>query len=158
MVENYKRGYYQTYRTIFLVMIKIGIDPDCISNGVAYKNGKQIELYNMTFFKLFDYLQTFQGSKEVEVYVECGFLNKSNWHKTQGSNSVNTQIGQRTGANHEVAKKIVEMCEYLGINYVTVKPTKSKVNDAFFRQITKIDKRTNQEQRDAYMLIHGLKN
>ena len=25
MVENYKRGYYQTYRTIFLVMIKICI-------------------------------------------------------------------------------------------------------------------------------------
>lgn len=153
MVENYKRGYYQTYRTIFLVMIKIGIDPDCISNGVAYKNGKQIELYNMTFFKLFDYLQTFQGSKEVEVYVECGFLNKSNWHKTQGSNSVNAQIGQRTGANHETAKKICEMCDYLGLTYHMVKPIRSKVNAEFFRQITGITQRTNQEQRDSLMLI-----
>lgn len=41
-------------------------------------------------------------------------------------------------------------------NFVEVKPTRSKVNAEFFKQITKIDKRTNQEQRDAYMLIHGL--
>ena len=48
------------------------------------------------------------------------------------------------------------MCEYLDIESVPVKPTKSKVDADFFRQITKIDKRTNQEQRDAYMLIHNL--
>ena len=135
-------------------MIKIGIDADCVSNGVAMKNGKVIELYNMSFFKLFDYLQTFQGSKEVEVYVECGFLNKSNWHKVQGSNAINAQIGQRTGANHEVSKKICEMCEYLGLTYHKVKPTRSKVNDELFRKITGITQRTNAEIRDALMLIY----
>lgn len=92
-------------------MIKIGIDPDADKSGVAFKNGKEIELYNMTFFKLFDYLQTFQGSKEVEVYVECGFLNKSNWHKVQGSNAVNAQIGQRTGENSDIKKLCLILIE-----------------------------------------------
>ena len=32
---------------------------------------------------------------------------------------------------------------------------KSKTDSKPFKQITGIDKRTNQEQRDAYMLIHG---
>jgi len=136
----------------------IGIDPDTQRSGFAFKKGKTVELYNYTFFELFERLK-FYKEREVKptVYIECGFLNKSNWHKTAGSNSVNAQIGQRTGANHEVAKKIVEMCQYLELPYVEVRPTKSKVNDAFFKQITKITQRTNQEQRDSYMLIHSLK-
>jgi hypothetical protein len=136
----------------------IGIDPDVTKSGVAYKKGKTIELYNFTFFKLFDYLNLLKLSNQnVEVHIECGFLNKSNWHTTNGSSAINAQIGQRTGANHETAKKIIEMCVYLELKYFEIKPTKSKVNSDFFKQITKIDKRTNQEQRDAYMLIHGLK-
>jgi len=138
--------------------VLIGIDPDVTKSGVAFKQGQIIELSNLTFFQLFDFLK-FQKENETncEVYVECGFLNKGNWHKTTGSNSVNAQIGQRTGANHEVAKKIVEMCQYLDLKYFEIKPTKSKVNAEFFRQITKIEGRTNQEQRDAYFLIHSIK-
>lgn len=135
--------------------ILIGIDPDVTKSGVATSDKV---LMNLTFFELFDFLKAYKKTNlELEVYVECGFLNKSNWHKTNGSNSINAQIGQRTGANHEVAKKICEMCEFLEIKYHKIKPTRSKVNADFFKKITKIDKRTNQEQRDAYMLIHGLK-
>lgn len=137
--------------------ILIGIDPDVTASGFAKKEGKEITLKNLDFFQLFDEL-SFYKEREVKptVYIECGFLNKGNWHKTNGSNSINAQIGQRTGANHETAKKIVEMCVYLGIDYVEVKPTRSKVDAKFFQQITGIKTRTNQEQRDAYMLIHGL--
>lgn len=131
--------------------IIIGIDPDVDKSGVA-TNEKF--LTNLTFFELFDFLSlNKKAHNQMVVYIECGFLNKGNWHKTNGSNSVNAQIGQRTGANHEVAKKIVEMCRYLGIEYYEIKPTKSKVNSEFFKQITKIEGRTNQEQRDAYCLI-----
>lgn len=139
--------------------IIIGIDPDVTKSGVAIKKGGKVELLNLEFFKLFKSLSDLHASSqyEIKVYIECGFLNKGNWHKVNGSNSINAQIGQRTGANHETAKKIVEMCQYLGLSYQEVKPTKSKVRSDFFKQITKIDKRTNQEQRDAYMLIHGLK-
>jgi len=139
--------------------IYIGIDPDVDKSGVAIKQGKEIFLFNYRFFDLYRVLHDFKIDKEsdVTVVIECGYLNKGNWHKTAGSNSVNAQIGQRTGANHEVAKKIVEMCEYFGLTYEQVKPTRSKVNSEFFKQITKITQRTNQEQRDAYMLIHGRK-
>lgn len=136
--------------------ILIGIDPDVTASGFAKKEGKQITLKNLSFFELFDEL-SFYKEREIKptVYVECGFLNKGNWHKTNGSNSVNAQIGQRTGANHETAKKIVEMCIYLNIPYVEVKPTRSKVDAKFFQQITGIKTRTNQETRDSYMLIYG---
>ena len=53
-----------------------------------------------------------------------------------------------------MAKKIIEMCEFLGLTYLKVKPIKSKVDSIYFKKITGIEKRTNQEQRDAYMLIH----
>lgn len=136
----------------------IGIDPDVDKSGVAFKNGKLIELLNLTFFQLFDFLSFYNDKEEKPViYIECSYLNQSNWHKkTNSSSSLNVKIGERTGANFETAKKIVEMCEYLNLPFEQIKPTRSKVNADFFKQITKIDKRTNQEQRDAYMLIHGL--
>lgn len=139
--------------------ILIGIDPDVTKSGVAFKTKTETRLSNLHFFDLFEALARLrkENDKEnIKVYVECGFLNKSNWHTTNGSNAVNAQIGQRTGANHEVAKKIVEMCDYLDIESVPVKPTKSKINADFFKQITKIEGRTNQEQRDALMLIWGI--
>lgn len=139
--------------------ILIGIDPDVEKSGVAFKTKSEIRLSNMYFFELFEALANIRKENEKEfitVYIECGFLNKGNWHKTNGSNSVNAQIGQRTGANHQISKLLIQMCEYLDLEYVQVKPTRSKVNAEFFKQITKIDKRTNQEQRDALMLIWGI--
>lgn len=136
----------------------IGIDPDVTKSGVAYKNGKDVILKNLSFFNLFDYLkESILSNENLEVYIECGFLNKSNWHTTNGSSAINANIGQRTGANHETAKKIIEMCEYLKIKHFKIKPTRSKVNAEFFKKITKLDLRTNQETRDAYMLIFNLK-
>lgn len=136
----------------------IGIDPDVEKNGVCFKNGKLIELSNLTFFQLFEFLSFYKEREEKPiVYIECGFLNASNWHKkSNASANLNTKIGERTGANFEVAKKIVEMCEYLNLEHVKVKPTRSKVNAEFFKQITGIAQRTNQDQRDACMLIIGL--
>jgi hypothetical protein len=139
--------------------ILIGIDPDVDKSGFAFKTKGEIKLSNMHFFQLFSSLENLRKENEKEdlmVYIEAGYLNKGNWHKTNGTNSINAQIGQRTGANHQVAKLICQMCVYLDINFCEVKPTRSKVNAEFFKQITKIDKRTNQEQRDALMLIWGL--
>jgi hypothetical protein len=47
---------------------------------------------------------------------------------------------------------------YLEILYEEIRPTASKVNAKHFKSITGFDKRTNQEQRDAAMLIHSLMN
>jgi hypothetical protein len=138
--------------------ILIGIDPDTEKNGFAMLNGNLMKLSNLTFFELFEELK-FYKEKEVKptVYIECGFLNGGNRHKVMnGSLSLNSKIGERIGANHETAKKIIEMCEYLEIPYRQIKPKKSKVSSDYFKQITGINSRTNQEQRDALMLIWGL--
>lgn len=140
--------------------VYVGIDPDVSKSGVAVWDvlKKNLELDNLKFFDLFQnlvYLKNKFGER-LKVIIEAGWLNKSNWHAVKGGNSsINAQIGQRTGANHEVGKKIVEMCEYLQIEYELIKPTKSKVNAEFFKKITGLKCRTNQEQRDAGMLVFG---
>lgn len=136
--------------------VLIGVDPDVKENGVAIKKGEQVELVNLSFFDLFDLLVGLK-QENLFVIVEGGWLNESNWHKNEkGSAALNAKIGSHTGANHETGKKIVEMLVYLKIKHVVVKPTKTKVKAHFFKAITKITQRTNQEMRDAYMLIHGL--
>jgi hypothetical protein len=148
------------------VRILIGIDPDTEKSGFAFidkENQGKIDLKNLTFFELFSVLTEIKNNYQpvyfdVQIYVECGFLNQGNRHKVLGGSlSLNSKIGERIGANHEVAKKICEMCDFLELNYHKVKPTRSKIKDKdVFKKITGYDKRTNQEQRDALMLIWGL--
>ncbi|SED11053.1 hypothetical protein SAMN04489761_4306 [Tenacibaculum sp. MAR_2009_124] len=142
--------------------ILIGIDPDVEKSGVAFKIKDHIELSNLSFFDLFEFLsekrdRVKKTSEEILIVVEAGWLNKSNWHKKKnGSAAVNAEIGKRTGANLETGKKIVEMVRFLKLPYKIIKPKTSKINSEFFKRITGI-KRSNQEQRDAYMLIHGIR-
>jgi hypothetical protein len=135
----------------------IGIDPDTEKSGVAIKSD-ELKLYNMSFFELYDILTTFKPETEkIKVYIECGFLNGGNRHKVSGGSlELNSKIGERIGANHEVAKKICEMCEHLKIEFIQVRPTKTKTKSDYFKKITGYSKRTNQEQRDACLLIWGL--
>jgi hypothetical protein len=135
----------------------IGIDPDVDKSGIAWQQGDDIQLYNYTFFELFERLKYYkERTEKPTVYIECGFLNKSNWHTKASSNiAFNAKIGERTGANFETAKKIIEMCEYLEIPFIKIQPTKSKLNATTFKQLTGITTRTNQETRDAFMLIFG---
>lgn len=139
--------------------IYIGIDCDVENSGVAYyeSDTRKLELSNLTFFQLFDYLKFVSEQGKPLVVIEAGWLNKGNWHaKSKGSAALNAKIGQRTGANHETGKKIVEMCEYLELPYKLVKPTKKKLNAETFKNITGIIDRTNQEVRDAGMLVWGM--
>lgn len=135
----------------------IGIDPDVDKSGIAIIEGNNVTLDNLTFFQLFELFKSFkEQNRKPIIYVECGFLNKSNWHKKAGKSAAfNAKIGEYTGANFETAKKIVEMCEYLRLSHVKIKPTASKKDSDFFKKLTGISFATNQEQRDAYMLIHG---
>jgi hypothetical protein len=137
--------------------ILIGIDPDVEKSGFARIEGDQLKLDNLSFFDLFEELK-FYKEREIKptVYVECGALNKSNWHSKEGNSSKwNSNIGAALGRNFETANKIIEMCEYLKIPYVKIQPKKSKITNEYFKSITGLSIRTNQEQRDAMMLIWG---
>lgn len=137
--------------------LRIGIDPDTKKNGVAYwyKESKRLELENLTFFELFDSLKSLKIHYKMTVVIDAGWLNKSNFHVFGTNKSVNGQIGERVGANHETGKKIAEMCDYLGIDYELHKPVKSKVDKELFEKITGYTGRTNQETRDAGILVYG---
>lgn len=135
----------------------IGIDPDVTKSGFAFRNGNTVELKTLTFFELFETLR-FYKEREVKptVYVECGFLNGGNRHLNIGkSQALNSKIGERIGANHETAKKIIEMCEYLQLPYQKIQPKRSKIKTDEFKKLTGYTGRTNQEERDAFMLIFG---
>lgn len=137
--------------------ILIGIDPDVDKSGFARLQGDQLKIDNLSFFDLFEELR-FYKEREVKpiVYVELGSLNKTNWHSKESKSSKwNSNIGAALGRNFEVANKIIEMCEYLQIPYVKIKPKASKVSNEYFKKITGLSIRTNQEQRDALMLIWG---
>lgn len=138
----------------------IGIDPDVYKNGVAIYNQEEqvLRLRCLKFFDLYQYLWNNQESIKL-VIIEAGYLNKGNWHKVKGSPSINSKIGERTGANFEVSKKIVEMCDFLNIPFKEIKPlskiwkgANKKVTAEEFEKITGIKGRTNQEMRDAGLI------
>lgn len=135
----------------------IGIDPDVDKSGVAFWSNGQLRLYNMKFFELMDAMADVQGTSiDIFVRLEAGWLNeKSNWHNEKSGVRVAAKIGKNTGANHQAGKLIEEMLQYLNIPYELVRPTQNKVKADYFMKLTKYLKRTNQEQRDAAMLVFG---
>lgn len=144
----------------------IGIDPDVDKNGVAqlHKTGikSDLKLSNLTFFELFDFLKT-TDPEITNVVIEGGWLvSKSNFHNERSGVRVAARIGKNTGSNHEAGRKIVEMCEYLQIPHRVVRPLKKgwggrdgKITHGKFVRLTGVKTRTNQEMRDAALLVWG---
>lgn len=153
--------------------IIIAIDPDVDKNGVAYFNckTKQLEASALTFPQLLDYLRYAKRQAEVSeadyiVIIEAGWLINGNWHlHPKDTKKVAAAKGKHVGRNHEVGRKIEEMCKHWGIHYKLVKPlpkmwrgpdkkiTKDELNEQLkHRGIQPIIGRTNQEMRDAVLL------
>ena len=157
MKETLRDNLLNIYNRISTTIV--GIDPDAKRSGVAcIRNGKIEFLENMAFFDLYDYLSNVEHIKL--VVIEAGWLNKGHWsisNRNEGQKHIQLKIAHDTGANHETGRKIVEMCEFLGLPVELVKPTKSKVDHQYFKKITGWTKRTNSETRDAAMLVFGRK-
>lgn len=143
--------------------IYIGIDPDVTLNGVAYyvPETNYLSLHNLNFWNLIKYIQDYQDSEfEFAVIIEGGWLNsKSNWHG--GNKLASSRIAKNVGSNHQVGKLLVEYCGIYGISHEVVKPRNlikgKKIDAKTFKAITKYEGRTNQETRDAAMLVFGRK-
>ena len=139
----------------------VGIDPDCKESGYAEWDIKQqlLTVSKQSFFEIFDILQS--SREEIKlVRIEAGWLNaKSNFHShPKQSKSVGENIAKKVGSNHEVGRKLVEMCHYLDLEVEEVRPLGTKgINAEIFRNITKYKGRTNQDMRDAGMLVFKYK-
>lgn len=136
----------------------IGIDPDTEKSGVCILDTRDAitcKLYTLSFFKLFDLLREQQ---DCIVVVEAGWLNKvSNYHSSKNIRTSNL-ISKHVGANHEVGKLIVEMCNYLNIDCCLKKPLRKvwmggKISHVELTKILpEVGSSTNQEQRDAALI------
>ena len=143
----------------------IGIDPDKEKSGVAFLKPKtrQLEVTNLTFPMLLDYLQHAkkvcdESGESLVVVVEAGWMNaKSCFHTAQGKSA--EKIAKDVGANHETGRKIVEMCKHYGIEVVQhiplVKCWKGKdrkITHEELASFTGLTGRTKQDARDAALL------
>ena len=144
--------------------IFIGIDCDVDKSGVATSENGKLLLDNLSFFDLQDYLISCKSKIKI-VVIEAGWLNKSVWHLPQSlskmgasqAHRVGAETGRRVGQNHATGRLIVEMCVYLGLPYCLQRPTRAKLDSVQFNKMTGYVGRSNQEQRDAAMLIVGMK-
>lgn len=136
----------------------IGIDPDLEKSGVAILKDGSLRLDNMRFYDLTQYFEVNKDQIE-KVIIEAGWLNKkSNVHGRYGqSKSAGERIAKNVGENHATGKLLVEIAKSLNLNVVAVRPTRTKKNSEEFNRITGWVGRSNQEQRDAAMLIFGMK-
>lgn len=131
----------------------VGIDPDLSKSGVAVNTNGKIEYTTMEFYDLTEWLEK-EASAIKCVYLEAGWLNKSIHHFAQNK-KIAGNIGAKVGANHTIGQLIHKYLERKKIKCVLVRPTTSKFKAEQFKKFTKIETRTNQEERDAVLLIWG---
>lgn len=145
--------------------IYIGIDPDIDKSGVAiwHRQSEKLELLTYKFFDLFTFLQNLTQPESIMVVIEAGWLNrKSNFRQGYVKNGVFVRFSKAkgesmahdVGRNAETGKKIVEMCEFLGLDYKLYKPTQKKTSPDQFHRITGQSVK-NQEKIDAAMMVIG---
>jgi hypothetical protein len=147
-------------------ILKIAIDPDVKKSGVAILNKNSILFaVSFNFFELQEYLKITAEHIEL-VIIEASWLISHNFTASKGSIAARLKIANHTGANHEVGRKIAEMCAYLGIEYKLVRPLKKmwkgpkgKITHQELMNIWQVKKlgfnkkQTNQEERDAILFL-----
>jgi len=142
----------------------VAIDPDVDRNGVACLDlvSKQLSVQNLSFPETLDFFLSMRESqkRDTMVIIEAGWLNHTHWHVKRGdSGRVIAAKGNAVGRNHEVGRKLAEMCEHWSIPFRLVKPlrkmwksTDGKITATELAAITGYKGRSNQEGRDAALL------
>lgn len=146
----------------------IAIDPDVDKSGMAVLGVSPyvLSVNCLEFPKLLDSLISYKKAADglnitAIVIVEAGWLNQSNWHLKNGDNMrLASAKGNSTGRNHEVGRKIIEMCKHYGLEVIEQRPLRKcwKGKDGKITQqeiaqfIPDFPKRSNQEERDAALL------
>lgn len=160
-------------RRLVKVDYVIGIDPDVEKNGVAFLecSTKRLEVTSLTFPDLLDFLRSTQRKAEVlqknfRVIIEAGWLNKAHWHLTSKDTKQSAAAkGNAAGRNHEVGRKIAEICSHWQLPHELMKPlalkmggvnlwkgADGKITHEELAAFTGITGKTNQEGRDAALI------
>lgn len=145
----------------------VGIDPDVDKCGVALWDAihqcfvfiKSIEFWDLIhFINTGEIIDTGMGifaweDYFVKIVIEGGWLvEKSNFHKDQGPRR-REKIAKNVGMNHETGILLEKYCRKYKIPVEINPPSGQKYPSLFFRQLTGWKKSTNQDSRDAAMLV-----
>lgn len=159
-------------------MIYIGIDPDVDKSGVAIFDSDTKSFDDITTMSFWDLVEYIEGWLiPITVVIEhCWHDNKANFHgRYAQSKSVGETIGKHVGANHQVGRLLEEYCMTHDVDYDLVKPltfseknvyrmiaktklytkeqTPNKIKSDTFKKVTGYQDRTNQEGRDAALIV-----
>lgn len=156
-----------------------GIDPDIDKNGFAIWDSKErkfLFIGSADFFEIAGTIRTgkFRNIKmedylfasNCKVIISAGWiLEKTNWHThnakgVQLSVPVQMKIAMNVGKNHGSGLLMEQYCKNIvGVNYELIAP-KGKMNGpanvALFKRLCRYEGRTNEDARDAAMLVVGL--
>lgn len=144
-------------------MIQIGIDPDIEKPGVAIiEDGKYTAVTSMTMPDLFDLIASHRGKTAVVFHVEDVNTDSATYYRDKSTarnkQAVQNTISQRVGMVKGAAMTICHVIEHYDCRLMMVKPKsrahKTAKHEAdYFKRITGWQGRTNQDSRDAAMLI-----
>lgn len=133
----------------------IGIDPDVDKSGIAIWDSSTASFTAIETQNFFDVLETLLQNKDAFVRIEAGWLNKkSNFHLAK-SKGISDAISRKVGENHMIGKLFENFCVRNGIKHSLSRPTKKKYDKIAFTKTTGYKGRTNQDSRDAAMLVYG---
>lgn len=137
--------------------VKIGIDPDLVKSGVAKaENGKLVELLSLSFPELLEYAQQHKDALFVVENVE---YDKTTYIRPGTKPAVMRNIAQKVGQVKGTARQLIACLEYMGCKVQKVRPlrgpvkAKAKRSASYFNQLTGWKGRTNEDKRDAALLV-----
>lgn len=148
----------------FFKKFKFYIGIDCgKSTGFAVWDSrakKYTEISTRDFWDVIGYLQGVEGTGALSdtcIVVEDPNLIKSLYARHDNQDrAAALKIAQNVGGVKRETELMVEFLEKNRFNFVTIKPTASKMRDADrFKQVTGYDKQTSQHGRDAALLVFG---
>lgn len=148
--------------------IIIGVDPDNRKSGVATLDviSRKICVSALQFSEAVNYITQIANdakmlNKRLKVYIEGGWLNKSNWHVLGKymSTAKAAAIGRSAGMNHQTGILLAEMLQSNTVDYDIVKPLKKcwrgtdgKITQPEIELFMGELPRMNQDCRDAALL------
>lgn len=143
-----------------MVEYVIGIDPDAKAHGVAtYRDGRLIELNNMTLMELMNYLISIQESHapleiSIKIHMEDVKANKAVWHGRSQSKAVYGMTSQNVAKCKQAQIEVERMIEYcFGLDILTLHKVSSKwknrIGKGEFMIVTGWNGRSNEDTRSA---------
>lgn len=147
--------------------ILIGVDPDVTASGIAVVNGdtgKIVELLNLCEAGYLKFLKTY-ASQINKVIFSAGWLNrKTNFHRklayqdkiTQSELGTSEKQAKDVGRNHQIGIALMRLTHvFFGFPIIQSMPKGAKKDAKTFNRYTGWVGSSNQDQRDAGMVVYG---